>query len=63
MLTHQNLLFVGSVSAKIRSLNPDDGLYGVLPMSHAVGLSVVLLGALLSGAALYLSSRFDPVAG
>jgi len=27
-----------------------------------VGLSVVLLGALLSGAALYLSSRFDPVA-
>jgi len=62
MLTHQNLLFVGSVSAKIRSLNPDDRLYGVLPMSHAVGLSVVLLGALLSGAALYLSSRFDPVA-
>src|SRR5271157_5898349 len=31
-------------------------------MSHAVGLSVVLLGALLSGATLYLSPRFDPVA-
>ena len=31
-------------------------------MSHAVGLSVVLLGSLLSGATLYLSARFDPVA-
>jgi long-chain acyl-CoA synthetase len=62
MLTHRNLLFVAAVSAKIRSLSPDDRLYGVLPMSHAVGLSVVLLGTLLSGATLYLASRFDPVA-
>ena len=62
MLTHRNLLFVAAVSAKIRSLGPEDRLYGVLPMSHAVGLSVVLLGALLSGATLYLSPRFDPVA-
>lgn len=60
MLTHRNLLFVAAVSAKIRSLTPDDRLYGVLPMSHAVGLSVVLLGSLLSGATLYLASRFDP---
>jgi len=62
MLTHRNLLFVAAVSAKIRSLSPEDRLYGVLPMSHAVGLSVVLLGSLLSGATLYLASRFDPVA-
>ena len=62
MLTHRNLLFVAAVSAKIRSLKPEDRLYGVLPMSHAVGLSVVLLGSLLSGATLYLSARFDPVA-
>jgi long-chain acyl-CoA synthetase len=62
MLTHRNLLFVAAVSASIRSLTPDDRLYGVLPMSHAVGLSVVLLGALLSGATLYLAARFDPVA-
>jgi long-chain acyl-CoA synthetase len=62
MLTHRNLLFVAAVSAKIRSLKPEDRLYGVLPMSHAVGLSVVLLGALFSGATLYLSARFDPVA-
>jgi len=62
MLTHRNLLFVAAVSAKIRSLSTDDRLYGVLPMSHAVGLSVVLLGALLSGSTLYLAARFDPVA-
>ncbi|MFZ0771019.1 MAG: class I adenylate-forming enzyme family protein [Candidatus Sulfotelmatobacter sp.] len=62
MLTNRNLLFVAAVSAKIRSLSPDDKLFGVLPMSHAVGLSVVLLGSLLSGATLYLASRFDPVA-
>jgi long-chain acyl-CoA synthetase len=50
------------VSAKIRSLSSSDRLYGVLPMSHAVGLSVVLLGSLLSGSTLYLASRFDPIA-
>lgn len=61
MLTHRNLLFVAAISAKIRSLTPDDRVYGVLPMSHAVGLSVVLLGTLLSGATLYLSPRFDPI--
>jgi long-chain acyl-CoA synthetase len=62
VLTHRNLLFIAAVSARIRSLTPDDRLYGVLPMSHAVGLSVVLLGTLLSGATLYLAPRFDPVA-
>jgi long-chain acyl-CoA synthetase len=45
MLSHRNLLFLAAV----------------LPMSHAVGLSVVLLGSLLSGATLYLAARFDPM--
>jgi long-chain acyl-CoA synthetase len=61
MLTNRNLLFVAAVSAKARSLSPSDRLYGALPMSHAVGLSVVLLGSLLSGATVYLAPRFDPV--
>jgi acyl-CoA synthetase (AMP-forming)/AMP-acid ligase II len=61
MLSHRNLLFLAAGSAKIRSLTADDRLYGILPMSHAVGLSVVLLGSLLSGASLYLSPRFDPM--
>jgi long-chain acyl-CoA synthetase len=62
MLTNTNVLFIAAISARIRSLTPEDRLYGVLPMSHAVGLSTVLLGTLLSGATLYLSPRFDPVA-
>jgi long-chain acyl-CoA synthetase len=61
MLSHRNLLFLAAGSAKIRTLKPEDRLYGILPMSHAVGLSVVLLGSLFSGASLYLSARFDPM--
>ncbi len=62
MLTHRNLLFLAAGSAAIRALSPEDRLYGALPMSHAVGLSVMLLGTLLSGATLYLVPRFDPMA-
>jgi|HubBroStandDraft_2_1064218.scaffolds.fasta_scaffold20885_2 long-chain acyl-CoA synthetase len=62
MLTNRNLLFTASGSAKIRSLVPGDHVYGVLPLSHIVGLSVVLLGTLLSGATIYLAPRFDPMA-
>jgi long-chain acyl-CoA synthetase len=36
---------------------------GVLPMSHAVGFSVVMLGTLLKGATLYVAPRFDPISG
>lgn len=61
MLTHRNLLFIAKVSAQIRSLTAQDRLYGALPMTHAVGLSVVLLGSLLSGASVYLAPHFDPI--
>jgi len=62
MLTHNNLLFSAGGAAKIRSLNSEDRLYGILPLSHIVGLSIVLLGTLLSGATIYLEPRFDPMA-
>ncbi len=61
MLTHSNVLFIAAISARIRSLSPEDRFLGVLPMTHAVGLSVVLLGTLLSGACLQLVPRFDPM--
>jgi long-chain acyl-CoA synthetase len=61
MLSHRNLLFMAEGSAKIRSVSPQDRVLGVLPMSHAVGLSVVLLGSLIAGATLYLTPRFDPM--
>ena len=59
MLTHRNLLFAASGSARIRTLSPRDFLYSVLPVSHVVGLSVALLGPLLSGATVYFAARFD----
>ncbi len=61
MLTHRNVLFTAAVAAKIRSLTPEDRLYCVLPLSHVVGLSIILLGTLMSGATVYLAGRFDPM--
>jgi acyl-CoA synthetase (AMP-forming)/AMP-acid ligase II len=60
MLTHRGLLYIARVSGMIRSLSPADRFYGVLPISHIVGLSVVVLGTLLHGATLYLTPRFNP---
>lgn len=61
MLTHRNLLFMAEGSAGVRSVNPKDRVYGVLPMSHAVGLATVLLGSFVAGASVYLAPRFDPM--
>lgn len=60
MLTHGNLLFMAKAAVTIRSLTPQDRLYGVLPVSHIVGLSTVTLGTLLAGASLFLVPRFNP---
>lgn len=62
MLTHNSLIFSAAGAAKIRSLTHEDRLYGILPLSHIVGLSIVFLGTLLSGATIYLAPRFDPMA-
>lgn len=60
MLTHANLLFVGANNRKIRSLQPNDIVYGVLPLSHVYGLSALLVASLMSGAALRLVARYQP---
>ena len=62
MLTHRNLLYMAAVSGAIRRLQPADILLGVLPISHSVGLSVVLLGALMHGASVRFLARFTPPA-
>jgi long-chain acyl-CoA synthetase len=60
MLTHANLLFVARATAQARRLKPEDRVYATLPISHALGLTGVLLASLLSSAEVHLTSRFDP---
>lgn len=63
MLTHGNLY------ANIRQMlasadgdqQPDDVVFGVLPMFHIFGLNVVLGASLFVGSAVLLIERFDPV--
>jgi acyl-CoA synthetase (AMP-forming)/AMP-acid ligase II len=60
MLTHANLLYVARATAEARRLSAADRVYATLPISHTLGLTGVLLGSLLSGAEVHLTSRFDP---
>lgn len=60
MLTHRNLLHMAAISGAIRQVAPADRFLCVLPLSHIVGLSVLLLGALLHGASIDLRMRFQP---
>lgn len=59
MLTHRNLLFIATVSSRLRGLVASDRAYGVLPISHVYGLASVMLGTLCAGACLYLAPRFS----
>ena len=60
MLSHRNLLFVARATAQARRLSAEDKVAAVLPLSHILGLTGVVLGSLISGAQLNLYPRFDP---
>jgi long-chain acyl-CoA synthetase len=60
MLTHRNVLFSARVASTQRG--PTDKVYCVLPISHIVGFSVILIASLMAGATVQLVSRFDPAA-
>ncbi len=62
MLTHRNLLYIARASAMIRHIGPGDRFAGLMPFTHVTGLSVVLLGTLMHGAALHPMARFNPAA-
>ena len=59
MLTHANLLFVATSSARLRELGPADRVYGALPIYHVYGLASMLLGTFCAGACLQVVPRFD----
>lgn len=61
MLTHRNLLFSGASTAAIRKSGGDDKLYCVLPISHIVGISLLIL-TLMTGGTVRLVSRYEPAA-
>jgi len=59
MLTHGGLLFVATTLAAYRKMSAADRSYGVLPMSHTMGLTSVLLSTLVAGGSVLLSARFE----
>ena len=61
MLTHDNLLFSAKSTADIRRMTSADKLYCVLPISHIVGISLLIM-TLMTGATVRLVSRYDPAA-
>ncbi|MBV9695277.1 MAG: AMP-binding protein, partial [Alphaproteobacteria bacterium] len=62
MLSHASLMFVAAATAKARALVPEDHVQAVLPVSHILGLTGVLLGSFYAGACVHLVPRFDPAA-
>jgi long-chain acyl-CoA synthetase len=61
MLTHENLMFSAKSTADIRRMTVDDKLYVVLPVSHIVGISLLIM-TLMTGATARLVSKYDPAA-
>ena len=59
MLTHENLLFSAKTTADIRLMTSDDKLYIVLPISHIVGISLLIM-TLMTGATARLVSKYEP---
>jgi long-chain acyl-CoA synthetase len=62
MLSHRNLLFIATVSSRLRRVGAADVVYAVLPISHVYGFASVCLGSLYAGATLRLAPRFSPEA-
>ena len=61
MLTHENLLISAKTTAWFRRMDAKDKVYVVLPISHIVGISLLIM-TLLSGATVRLASKYDPAA-
>lgn len=59
MITHANLLHIGNQMRRQRRLTPEDRVYGILPITHVMGLASGLLGTLSSGAHIRMVARFD----
>jgi long-chain acyl-CoA synthetase len=61
MLSHDNLLISAKTTAFIRKMNEDDKIYLVLPISHIVGISLLIM-TLMTGGTVRMVSKYDPAA-
>jgi long-chain acyl-CoA synthetase len=61
MLTHENLLISAKTTAWFRKMDANDRVYVVLPISHIVGIALLIM-TLMSGATVRLVSKYDPAA-
>jgi acyl-CoA synthetase (AMP-forming)/AMP-acid ligase II len=61
MLTHENLLFSAKTTAHFRRMGSGDTVYVVLPISHIVGISLLIM-TLMVGGTVRLVSKYDPAA-
>ena len=61
MLTHRNLLFSAKTTALHRNMTAADNQYCVLPISHIVGISLLIM-TLMVGARLRMVIKYSPAA-
>jgi acyl-CoA synthetase (AMP-forming)/AMP-acid ligase II len=61
MLTHQNLLISAKTTAHFRRMGAGDKVYVVLPISHIVGISLLIM-TLMVGGTVRMVSKYDPAA-
>lgn len=59
MLTNRTLLTQGEAQVINRELTPEDSIYLVSPIAHAIGLSSNVMSAYASGARLHVTPRFN----
>ncbi|GAP38006.1 class I adenylate-forming enzyme family protein [Piscinibacter sakaiensis] len=62
MLSHANLLYLSAQMVALRRVTPADRVYGVLPITHVMGLAGAFGGTLRAGAHLRLVPRFSAAA-
>jgi len=61
MLSHDNLLISAKTTAYFRKMDRDDKIYLVLPISHIVGISLLIM-TLMVGGTVRMVSKYDPAA-
>ena len=61
MLSHRNLLVSAGTTALFRRMTEQDKVYVVLPISHIVGISLLIM-TLMVGGGVRLVSKYDPAA-